>query len=403
MAGRTGGSVSRYLRQEVVPHSAYYRDRLGPALASAEPRGQEELYRLPFTRLDEVDDPTELVLRPDWAGGRPRGRRETQRGAVERAYKPIHWVLQAGMAVGYSAADLEVLAGLGARWLGLAGLGPDDILVSILPPGPHLGWWQLALGARQAGISALHLPPVPSAEAVAAFYPSVLAGRPFDLARLLDEGRARGHLLDDVDTLLVVGELLEPTMRARLTALLPDPDAAVVSAWAPPGVRALWGQCRYADAYHTWPDTEVVEIVDPLSGEPAPPGADGEVVWTAVGWRGTVLVRLRTGEFALPEEGVCPACGTPSRRLSVSPSTPAFLAALDQHAGVAGWQAELRRAGMDEELVVFLVPTPGSSLGPLLADLDAELSAVQYVVVDVAALDARIAAHGDRRVVDLRA
>jgi hypothetical protein len=86
----------------------------------------------------------------------------------------------------------------------------------------------------------------------------------------------------------------------------------------------------------------------------------------------------------------------------VSPSAPSFLDVLDRHHGVAGWQAELRSEAGYEELLVFLALSGATRLEQLLVDLDVHLSATQYVVVDRATLDARLAAHLDRRVVDLR-
>ncbi|MGH9151192.1 MAG: hypothetical protein ACRD03_02035, partial [Acidimicrobiales bacterium] len=126
-------------------------------------------------------------------------------------------------------------------------------------------------------------------------------------------------------------------------------------------------------------------------------------VWTALGWHGTALVRLRTGVFARLAPGPCPSCGAPGPLLEVDSATPSFLRVLDDHAGVAGWQAELRTAADGEELFVFMSLAPGAHLPALLAELDGELFATQYVVLDASGLDARMAAHGDRKVVDLRA
>jgi len=385
-----------YLQQEVLAHAEHHREQLRPVWGRRGPRTLAQLARAPLTRLAEVPDPAALVLRPV-----VRRRSVAARQQAQRRFKPVHWTLHGGTLVGSSAEDLDRMAELGQRWLGLAAVEPHDVLVNILPYGPNLGWWQVALGARRAGLSAIDLPVAPSPAQVAQLRPSVLAGRPFDLARLLEGAERAGCALADVHTLLAVGEPLEPGLRDRLRARLGE-GGAVVSGFAPPGVRSLWGECRAGLGLHTWPEAEVVELVDPLSGEPAPPGADGEVVWTALGWRGTVLVRLRTGVFASMDRDPCESCGAPGPRLMISPSTPAFLAELDRNPLVTGWQAELRRASGAEELVVYLVPAPDAGLAPLLAELDAELSATQYVVLDGDSLDTRIAAAGDRRVVDCR-
>jgi hypothetical protein len=131
-------------------------------------------------------------------------------------------------------------------------------------------------------------------------------------------------------------------------------------------------------------------------------GDPGEIVWTPVGWHGTVALRLRTGVFATLDPGPCPSCGWSGPLLHVTSSAPAFLSPLDHHAGVSGWQAELRTVSGHEELVVFLALSDVDRLEDVLVDLDGQLSATQYVVLDRDALDARLAAHGDRRLVDLR-
>lgn len=397
--------LARYLRNDVAAHAPALRERLVSGPGGKVPGSSEELAQVPAVALDEITDPTALVLRPTLPRGGTKRQQKARREMVRR-YKPVHWVVQAGVPIGSSEADLERLGRLGARWLAGAGVRADDVLLGLLPAGPHLPYWQLVLGARHAGVSSFHVPPVPRPADAARLLPTVLAGRPGDLARLLtadeQEGRGAGGWRSRLRIVLAAGEPLDDGLRARLKRLLPT-RTVLLSAWAPPGVRAMWWECRNGIDLHTWPEAEVVQVVDPLSGAAAPPGADGEVVWSAMGWFGTVLVRVRTGVFATLEPGPCPSCRLPGPRLAVTAGEPSFLRVLDRHRGVARWQAELRVVDGAEELLVFLAPTPGSPLPNLLADLDAELAATQYVVLDAATLDARLAAHDDRRVLDRRA
>lgn len=397
-------TIGRYLKDEVAAHAPAQRARLAAASRRAAPRSLDELARVETVSLADVTDPASVVLRPPWPkGGGRRARR--RRAEVARRYKPVHWIVQSGLALGSSECDLERLGRIGARWLSGSGVREDDVVLGVLPAGPHLPYWQLVLGARRLGVSALHLPPVPGAEEAARLRPTVVVGRPADLARLLVTGGAGGREVDwrsRVRVVIATGQPLDDGMRARLQAALSASDAVVLWAWAPPGVRALWWECERGTELHTWPEAEVVQVVDPLSGEAVPPGADGEIVWTALGWFGSVLVRLRTGVFAAVEPQPCPACSLPGPRLRVSTGEPSFLRVLDRHAGVAAWQAELRVVEGYEELLVFLAPSPDTPLPALLAELDADLGATQYVVVDHEALDARLALHDDRRVVDLR-
>src|SRR5207302_10240590 len=110
---------------------------------------------------------------------------------------------------GYWAEVLGGLAELGRRWVGAAGLRRGDVLVGLVPPGPNVGFWELAEGTRRSGVSSLLLSPVPSIEDVAGLRPTVLAGRPVDLANLLEAAGAAGVCLDWIPTRLPGGQPLQ--------------------------------------------------------------------------------------------------------------------------------------------------------------------------------------------------
>jgi len=416
------------VHREVYAYSPFYRARLDDAgLGPTGVRGQGDLFRLPTTTLAEVADPAALVLRPERASIARHGERRLAwrmrlarlggrsarvgREHVDPVYKPVHWVLAGDLPVGYSSADLSTLAELGRRWLEGAGLLTSDVLVSVLPPGPHVAFWQLVLGARRGGIPSIFLAPGPEPAQVERLRPDVLAGPPAGLARLLQSLLDADHRLPGLHTVLTAGEVLDSGTGARLAGLAaqvagPPPGGgkppAVLSAWAPPGARAVWAQCRGGEGLHTWPTSEVLEVVDPLTGMVVGPGADGEVVWTALGWHGSVLLRLRTGAYGILDGARCDACGGSSPRLKLSSALPPFSVVLDGDPGVAAWQAELRTVDGHEELVVFVAPSAPGDPGPVLRALDRQLSVTQFVVLDRDDLEDRLAAAGDSRVLDHR-
>ena len=415
-------ALALYLRNEVAPFSPRY----GASLQATPVTGADGLAGvLPLTRVESLtpEDTTDLVLHPMGESIAAHGSRGLRlrlrlakwtrrvgafnRTVVDPAYKPVHWLLAEGrMPFGYTATDVELLADIGRHQLDLAGVGPNDVLVGVLPPGPTVGFWQLSLGARRAGVPSLFLPaaPEPSPEDVARLRPNVLAGRPSDLVALLEAGRAAGLSFASLHTLLAIGMPLDSAMRTRLAHLggTVTRDATVVAAWAPPGVRAMWAECRGGVDVHTWPAAEVLELVDPLTGE-VTARADGEVVYTPLGWHGTVVLRLRTGVYASLDDAPCVACGRTSPRVRLVPFLPPFVAVLDEHPEVDLWQAELRTVDGAEELVVFLTPrVSGAHPGRLLRELDRHLSVTQFVVLERRALSARLRRSGDARGVDLR-
>lgn len=58
-----------------------------------------------------------------------------------------------------------------------------------------------------------------------------------------------------------------------------------------------------------------VEVIDPATGEPLPPGREGEIVFTTLQPRATPLIRYRTGDRGCLVEGDC-SCGSRLRRLA---------------------------------------------------------------------------------------
>jgi hypothetical protein len=316
--GQQARALTRYLQRQVRAYSPYYRDPLEWARRARDGRSGVDLANLPLTPWSAVTDPREFVLHPDFRSIRDFGEpvlgvrtlwaRLTGRTAalnrthIDPRYKPIRWLMAEGVPVGYSSDDLERLAELGRKWLEDAGVRPSDVLVSVVPVAPTLGYLELVLAARRAGLSTALLPPDVGAAEVARLRPTVLAGRPDDLERVLS---GPPEDLAGVRTVLAVDEPLAPGQRARMEASLVADDAAVLAAWAPAGVRALWTECRGQTGLHTAPHAEYLEVVD------------DEIVWTAIGWSGTVFVRLRTGVVASMDGGTCRGCGRATPRVVV--------------------------------------------------------------------------------------
>ena len=333
----TDRALANYLRMEVAPYSRHYGQLLlvADGFQRSGITGVKSLVRLPFTSLDDIADPGALVLRPD-AGritsagdlkltARLNISKAAKREAafnrdLDRLYKPILWVTDGGITIGASAADERRLGDLGRQWLEGAGVRPYDSLVSLGPPGPSLAFWHLWHGARAAGLSALDLASPPSADELIALEPGVLAGTAADLLNLLEAVSRRGRLAQ-LRTLLVVGASLDDATRKRLeetASLLAGSRVAAVAGWAPPGVRALWVECRDSTGVHLWPGAEVVEVID-HAGDRVPLGEVGEIVWTPIGWHGSVILRLRTGVRGRIDTTRCASCGAGETVIPVKP------------------------------------------------------------------------------------
>jgi len=80
-----------------------------------------------------------------------------------------------------------------------------------------------------------------------------------------------------------------------------------------PGVAAECAEVR--QGLHVQEDHFLAEIVDPHSGEPLPPGHEGELVLTTLTKEALPLVRYRTGDISALDETAC-ACGRTLARMA---------------------------------------------------------------------------------------
>lgn len=134
-------------------------------------------------------------------------------------------------------------------------------------------------------------------------------GTPSFLAAVLDKAGEMGLDLS-FESGLVAGEMLAPSLRERLES---DFRIMVRQFYATADVGAIAGECPVADGMHL-SEHRVVEIADPETGRPLPPGEVGQVVVTMLDNRVYPILRFGTGDLSYVEESPCP-CGRTSARM----------------------------------------------------------------------------------------
>jgi hypothetical protein len=326
---------------------------------------------------------------------RALGRRLVAPGAyaavVEADTRPTSFTW-AGLGLRYPVAstrrDLDVVARAGARLWAVLGLSRADVVVSALPLRPTAEAQALQLGAVGAGAPLLAPGDDPdgAAEALRLVPATVLALPSATAARGLDDLDEAGAALGTLRTLLLVGAP-DDAERAEVADALaragaPD-DCAILAVHVPDGHRLAWGECRQAGAsggLHTYPDLELVDVVDAETGE-RPTGGDGprELVLTQLGMRGTALLRWRTGDLvASVAVEPCPGCGrtvprvlgarrgalVPVLRLRGGPRAVdlrSVAAGLVGRPDLSDWRVVVRRSRRDQtdQLLVHLAVAPG--------------------------------------------
>ena len=153
-------------------------------------------------------------------------------------------------------------------------------------------------------------------EIIAKMKPSTICGMPGYFYHLLRKARQGGIDLSFIEKVALGGENVSSTLKQRIVDILGEmgaPDPKVASVFGFTESRQCWAECTRVEnsGFHTSPDLAIIEIVDPDTGEVVDDGESGELVFTSLDGRGSVMLRYRTGD--LIEGGMthepCPGCG----------------------------------------------------------------------------------------------
>lgn len=337
VARMQGKALAEQVSARLARYQPYWRETVrGTGLRAAEITGLDDLPKIPPAGERDLcpdGDPAgaaRLVLQPDESGfalhaedrqfRRALRQRLTSaasyRRTVDEATRPVAFH-QGGLAIRFPIAstrtDLDLVARAGARMWQVLGLTAGDVLVSAIPAaGNNLAAFALPYAAIGAGAPALHAGPRGAAQALATVPATVVAVR--GVAALEALLAASGDRLPPtVTTVLVTGD---DTGVADLAG-----GARVLRLWGPGEGRWLWAECEPGSGFHSYPDLEILETLDPATGQPADAG---ELTVTQLGTRGSALVRWRTAAVGGIATGACPHCGRTVPRVT-SDTVPAAL------------------------------------------------------------------------------
>ncbi len=246
-----------------------------------------------------------------------RDGRDGERDAIVEEYRPL--TLHRGgpdgeLLVASSRADLDRLHRAGARAAAVLGLRHDDVVTSAVPAGPTLDHLVVTHLAAGAGLTALHARGVGDTmdrvAAATAEVPTTVLVVPIEdatpLAAALQGARVD---LRRVHTVVTVGPPPQDDERGALQDAFDrlGADVRIRALWGPSSGRTLWAECGPGTGLHTYPDLEVLEVLDPLAGTPT--DGDGDLTLTSAGWNGSALVRFQTGAWVEPlDTDPCPRC-----------------------------------------------------------------------------------------------
>ncbi|MDL2279597.1 phenylacetate--CoA ligase [Desulfovibrio sp. OttesenSCG-928-G11] len=286
--------------------SPFYQARLSGAGISAESIADcDDIVRLPFTTKDDL------------RAAYPTGMVSVPMSELVR-FHASSGTTGTPTVVCHTQDDLDTWADLMARCMYMVGIRKEDVFQNIAGYGLFTGGLGIHYGAERLGcltipagtgntrrqlmiirdmkVSALHI--IPS-------YALYLGNS------LMDDGQDPRSLPPRIA--LIGAEPHTEEVRQRIEYLLglKAYDSYGLSEMNGPGVAF---ECLAQNGLHVWEDAYIAEIVNPLSGEPAPEGELGELVMTSIARRGMPIIRYRTRDLTRFLPGCC-TCGREHRRI----------------------------------------------------------------------------------------
>ena len=271
--------------------------------------------------------------------------------------------------------------------------------VNTFPYAPHLAFWQTHHASIGFGTFMVStgggktLGTLGNINMIDKIQPDVLIGMPTFLYHLMREAVELGKNWPNLKRIVLGGEKTAQGLRAHLRDLAHElgSEVHIVSTYGFTEAKMAFPECCSATGvtptgFHLSPDLGIVELVDPKTGNPVEPGKPGEIVFTPLNARGTVVLRYRTGDIA--EGGLvwdeCPHCGRVGPRLMGPISRVSEVRSLnldkvkgtlvdfnmlehllDDQKGIAAWQIELRKRNNDplevDEVILHVTPESGVS------------------------------------------
>lgn len=281
--------------------SAFYRGKMDEAgVRPEEIVSLDDLKRLPFTTAQDLrfdypfpflSVPTEKVVRIHASSG-TTGKRKV---------------------LGYTQKDIDDWANMFARCYEMAGLTREDRVQIAVGYGLWTAGVGFQLGCERLGAMAVPVGPGNRdmhCELMVDLQSTVFCCTA-SMGLLMAEEVRRRNLRDKIGVRKVIfgAERHSEAMRKKI-----EDYFGIGESFDIPGLTELYGpgtglECQKREGIHYWADYYILEIIDPNTLEPTPPGETGEMVVTTLRKEAAPLIRYRTRDLTHLKPEPC-SCGS---------------------------------------------------------------------------------------------
>jgi len=467
--------LHHFINTHVYPFSPYYHKLFDEKkINPRQIRTKEDLKRIPYISKSDLiskDNPQkfkDFILQPDkekisryWSKSRLlilAARSLIQGHRLEddlaKEFRPVFMTFTTGTTNSpvpfmYSRYDLDNLYQSGSRMVGLFGIKGDDRIMNLFPFAPHLAFWQTFFGAIEANVFSLStgggkvMGTEGNLTALMRIKPAAILGVPSYIYHLLRFAQEKGHDLSFLKKVVLGAAKVTPGYKQKLSEMVSAQGAQGVNIFGTYGfteARSAWAECptenHLSSGYHLYPDKEIFEIIDPLTGEVKDDQDDGELVYTSLDSRASVMLRYRTGDIV--KGGIihepCPFCGRQTLRLSSDITRLSdnkdihlskvkgtlvnfshFAEVINDIPQVEEWQLEIRKHNNDpydvDEIVVYITPHAGADqsvlsnliISKLTGDTEVAPNRIEFIpLADMVKRLELETANKEKRILDIR-
>jgi phenylacetate-CoA ligase len=262
-----------------------------------------------------------------------------------------------------------------------AGVCPSDRIFFAFSFGPFIGFWAGWEGARKLGaltISGGAQSTAQRLKSIVDYGATVLVCTPTYALHMASEAKKAGMDLAKESAIKITIHAGEPG------ASIPSTKKLIEESWGAKcydhagatEVGAFGFECQnQPGGIHVNEDEFIAEVIDPSTGQPIGPGAEGELVITNLGRIGSPVIRYRTRDLVRPRFGPCP-CGRPFifldggvlgraddmtivRGVNVFPSAVENL--LREFPDIEEFRVEISAQSAMQQMKIILEPRPDTS------------------------------------------
>ncbi len=431
----------RHLMRHEIMFSPYYRTLF--AKHEIDPRSirtTDDLVKLPFTSKGDLAPtesdpakPRQFILQPDEhlikkyssfprllkiLGMKISG--TDPKPMLEWEYKPIHMHFTTGRTAfptpfTYSARDLETLKESGKRMLDVIAVPNSIVAINAFPYAPHLAFWLSFFALTAVGMTSMQTGggkitgTQKILDSLERMKGGLLMGIPGYIYHLLRTAREQKRNLENIQYVVFGGERASPGLREKVKAMLREmgaKDPKIFVTYAFTEGKTAWIQCHETEGYHLYSDLEYFEVID-KEGKRVPEGQPGELVYTALDWHGSVVLRYRTGDMVQGiEYGQCPSCGKTTPRILPDIQRTSeikefhltkikgelinlnqFFPMLSGMPNIEEWQLEMKKHNDDphglDELILYVCPKKGYDFAAVKQEVTRKIHNDIMVTVNV--------------------